>query len=228
MNRGDQIEVVSALPSGSPSDKIEFVRTQPRSIGEPQVVSAGFDWKDAGIGAGLALALVLLGAGAALASRHVGRAQTVKQHAKRAAQAKAGLPARLRLSSTAFSRGVLAASLSPSQRKEPMPRKKVGPDSPDDRDAEIPGGWNVATEIGELASKAGFPHTVALEHSTKRPLRTVSLATSRRLTDERRGLAQPRKGFQNGQDYRNPDCTQRWHPRRSGKRRSKRRGRPSW
>ena len=76
LNRGDQIEVVRALPSGSPSDKIEFVRTQPRSIGEPQVVAAGFDWKDAGIGAGLALALVLLGAGAALASRHVGRAQT--------------------------------------------------------------------------------------------------------------------------------------------------------
>ena len=76
VNRGDQIEVVRALPSGSPSDKIEFVRTQPRSIGEPQVVSAGFDWKDAGIGAGLTLALVLLGGGAALASRHVGRVQT--------------------------------------------------------------------------------------------------------------------------------------------------------
>ena len=76
VNRGDQIEVIRALPSGSPTDKIEFVRTQPRSIGEPQVVSAGFDWKDAGIGAGLTLALVLLGAGAALASRHVGRAQT--------------------------------------------------------------------------------------------------------------------------------------------------------
>ena len=76
LNRGDQIEVVRALPSGSPSDKIEFVRTQPRSIGDPQVVSAGFDWKDAGIGAGLALVLVLLGVGAALTSRHVGRAQT--------------------------------------------------------------------------------------------------------------------------------------------------------
>ena len=72
----DQIEVVRAQPRATPSDKIEFVRTQPRSIGEPQVVSAGFDWKDAGIGAGLALALVLLGAGAALASRHVGRTQT--------------------------------------------------------------------------------------------------------------------------------------------------------
>ena len=76
VNSVDQIEVVRALPQGASSDKIEFVRTQPRSIGEPQVVSAGFDWKDAGIGAGLALALVLLGAGAALASRHVGRAQT--------------------------------------------------------------------------------------------------------------------------------------------------------
>jgi hypothetical protein len=73
---GDQIEVVRALPRATPSDKIEFVRTQPRSIGEPQVVAAGFDWKDAGIGAGLALALVLLGVGAALASRHVGRTQT--------------------------------------------------------------------------------------------------------------------------------------------------------
>ena len=73
---GDQIEVVRGLPQNTSSDKIEFVRTQPRSIGEPQVVAAGFDWKDAGIGAGLALALVLLGVGAALASRQVGRAQT--------------------------------------------------------------------------------------------------------------------------------------------------------
>jgi hypothetical protein len=76
VSRGDLIEVVRSTPSGAPSDKIEFARTKPRSIGEPQVVSAGFDWKDAGIGAGLALALVLLGGGAALASRHAGRAQT--------------------------------------------------------------------------------------------------------------------------------------------------------
>ena len=73
---GDQIEVVRALPQGTSSDKIEFVRTQPRSIGEPQVVSAGFDWSDGAIGAGLALGLVLLGWGAALATRHAGRAQT--------------------------------------------------------------------------------------------------------------------------------------------------------
>jgi hypothetical protein len=76
ISRGDLIEVVRSTPDGTSSDKIEFVRSQPRSIGEPQVISASFDWKDAGIGAGLALALVLFGAGAALASRHVGRAQT--------------------------------------------------------------------------------------------------------------------------------------------------------
>ncbi len=56
--------------------RIEFIRSHPRSVGEPQAVSAGFDWKDAGIGAGLALALVLLGGGAALAGRRLGRAQT--------------------------------------------------------------------------------------------------------------------------------------------------------
>ena len=90
VNRGDLIEVVRGLPSGSPSDRIEFVRTQPRSIGEPLVASrfaqpnattgpvaaASIDWNDAGIGAGLALALVLLGGGAALATRHMGREQT--------------------------------------------------------------------------------------------------------------------------------------------------------
>ena len=88
---GDQIEVVRSTPNGTSSDKIEFVRTQPRSIGEPQAASRfgrpnattgdelaswNVNWTDAGIGAGLVLALVLLGGGAALASRHVGRAQT--------------------------------------------------------------------------------------------------------------------------------------------------------
>jgi hypothetical protein len=51
-------------------------QSQPRSIGEPQVVSASFDWKDAGIGAGLVLTLGLLGGGTILVSRHVGREQT--------------------------------------------------------------------------------------------------------------------------------------------------------
>ena len=91
LSSGDQIEVVRATPRGTASDKIEFVRTQPREIGEPQLASRfgrpnattgdelaswNVDWQDAGIGAGLALALLLLGGGAALASRHVGRAQT--------------------------------------------------------------------------------------------------------------------------------------------------------
>lgn len=73
---GNQIEVVRAQPKGTSSDKIEFVRTQPRSIGEPQAVAAGFDWNDGAIGAGLALGLVLLGWGAAVATRHFGRTQT--------------------------------------------------------------------------------------------------------------------------------------------------------
>jgi hypothetical protein len=91
ISRGDLIEVVRSTPTATSSDKIEFVRTQPRSTGEPQVASRfgrpnattgdelaswNVDWQDAGIGAGLALALVLLGGGAALASRQVGRAQT--------------------------------------------------------------------------------------------------------------------------------------------------------
>jgi hypothetical protein len=91
LSSGDQIEVVRATPRGTSSDKIEFVRAQPRETGEPQLASRfgqpnattgdelaswNVDWQDAGIGAGLALALLLLGGGAALASRHVGRAQT--------------------------------------------------------------------------------------------------------------------------------------------------------
>ena len=91
LSSGDQIEVVRATPRGNAIDHIEFVRTQPREISEPQLASRfgqpnattgdelaswNVDWTDAGIGAGLALALVLLGVGAALASRHVGRAQT--------------------------------------------------------------------------------------------------------------------------------------------------------
>jgi hypothetical protein len=74
--RGDQIEVVRAVPRAAPSDKIEFVRTQPRSIDGPQVVAAGFDWNDAAVGAGLVVGLMLLGWGAVLATRHLGRTQT--------------------------------------------------------------------------------------------------------------------------------------------------------
>lgn len=75
--RGDQIEVIRSQPRNVSSDRIEFVRTQPRSVGQPQLVAApGFDWGDAGVGAGIALALVLLAGGATVATRHTGRAQT--------------------------------------------------------------------------------------------------------------------------------------------------------
>ena len=89
LSSGDQIEVVRAEPRGSSSDKIEFVRTQPRAFGEPQVASRfarpnsttttsleAVNWQDFGIGMGLVLGLVLLGGGAALATRHQGKAQT--------------------------------------------------------------------------------------------------------------------------------------------------------
>ena len=91
---GDQIEAVRARPRATSSDKIEFVRTQPRSTSpglvegryapnERQSPLAGrehaswnVNWDDAGIGAGFALALVLLGGGAALVMRQKGRVQT--------------------------------------------------------------------------------------------------------------------------------------------------------
>jgi hypothetical protein len=63
-------------------DGVEITRTQPRSntadtLSVPQVVSSpGFDWGDAGIGAGIALGLVLLAGAAFQATRHLGRMQT--------------------------------------------------------------------------------------------------------------------------------------------------------
>jgi hypothetical protein len=92
--RADQIEVVRAQPRATSSDKIEFVRTQPRSTSpglvdgryapnERQSPLAGreqaswnVNWDDAGIGAGFALVLVVLGGGAALLTRQKGRVQT--------------------------------------------------------------------------------------------------------------------------------------------------------
>jgi hypothetical protein len=90
----DQIEAVRAQSRATSSDKIEFVRTQPRSTSpglvdgryapnERQSPLAGrehaswnVNWDDAGIGAGFALVLVLLGGGAALVTRQKGRVQT--------------------------------------------------------------------------------------------------------------------------------------------------------
>jgi hypothetical protein len=91
IGRGDLIEVVRSTPSGAPSDTIEFVRSaQPRSTSpelfgrfarpnattSPEVAAVNVDFNDAAIGAGLVLALVLLGGGAAMATRHMGREQT--------------------------------------------------------------------------------------------------------------------------------------------------------
>jgi hypothetical protein len=66
--------------SGVPADfakdnEFAYRNALPQDIGEPiQVVSRsdGFDWGDAGIGAGTVFAVMLLGAGALLATRHVG------------------------------------------------------------------------------------------------------------------------------------------------------------
>jgi hypothetical protein len=74
----DGIEVARLNPRSTlrANDLIEKVRVAP-SVSTPQAVaSPGFDWSDAGIGAGLALGLVLLGAAAVRASRHLGKAQT--------------------------------------------------------------------------------------------------------------------------------------------------------
>jgi hypothetical protein len=75
----DGIEVVRLQPRNEvrSGDLIENVRLEPRSVSTPQVVSSpGFDWSDAGIGAGVALALVLAAGAAFIATRHMGRTQT--------------------------------------------------------------------------------------------------------------------------------------------------------
>ena len=75
----DGIEVVRLQPRNEvrSGDLIENVRLAPRSVSTPQVVSSpGGDWSDAGVGAGLALILVLAGGAAYFATRHMGRTQT--------------------------------------------------------------------------------------------------------------------------------------------------------
>jgi hypothetical protein len=66
---------VAGATAVRPDDRV--VRFVPEA-GNPQVIAApstGFDWSDAGIGAGSALGLMLLALGAALATRHSGRKQ---------------------------------------------------------------------------------------------------------------------------------------------------------
>jgi hypothetical protein len=70
----DGIENVRLEPRSSARtfDGIENVRVEPRTVDSPSLVaSPGFDWSDAGIGAGVVLVLVALGSGALLASRNM-------------------------------------------------------------------------------------------------------------------------------------------------------------
>jgi hypothetical protein len=65
---------VDATNVARPDDRGE--RLSPSDGELPQVVaepSTGFDWSDAGIGAGMAVGLMLLALGAALATRHASR-----------------------------------------------------------------------------------------------------------------------------------------------------------
>jgi hypothetical protein len=56
---------------------LEKNRGEPSTVATPQLVSSpGFDWGDAGIGAGVAIGLLLLGGAAVSASRHLGKQQT--------------------------------------------------------------------------------------------------------------------------------------------------------
>ena len=78
LQRGDAIEIARLHERNTvrPGDLIENVRLQPRTVSTPQVASTGFDWGDAGIGAGILLGLVLVGGGAFYATRQVGKPQT--------------------------------------------------------------------------------------------------------------------------------------------------------
>jgi hypothetical protein len=74
--RGDAIEVARTHPRSVVSADIENVRLQPRTTSTPEVVSAGFDWGDAGIGAGVVFGLLLIGGAAFYGTRHLGKVQT--------------------------------------------------------------------------------------------------------------------------------------------------------
>jgi hypothetical protein len=78
-NRGDRIELARLNDRvGSDLrgiDRVENVRVEPRGLDKPVLVSdtRSFDWGDAGIGAGLAFAAILLAGAAALSARQYGR-----------------------------------------------------------------------------------------------------------------------------------------------------------
>lgn len=75
----DGVEVTRMHPRSTARDYdvIENRRGAPSTISTPQVVSApGFDWGDAGVGAGIVLGLALLAGAALRTTRHLGKPQT--------------------------------------------------------------------------------------------------------------------------------------------------------
>jgi hypothetical protein len=79
LQNGDLIESVRLNPrtTGRDYDLIENRRADtPRASTPVAVASPGFDWRDAGIGAALALGLVLFAAAAVLTSRQLQKPQT--------------------------------------------------------------------------------------------------------------------------------------------------------
>jgi hypothetical protein len=74
----DGVENVRAVPDSNVRgfDGVENVRVEPRGLDKPTLVatdSRSFDWGDAGIGAGVAFAAILLAGAAALSVRQYGR-----------------------------------------------------------------------------------------------------------------------------------------------------------
>ncbi len=79
-NRSDRIELARLQDRTSNDvrglDGVENVRVEPRGLDKPVLVvsdSGSIDWRDAGIGAGLAFAAILLAGAAALGVRQQGR-----------------------------------------------------------------------------------------------------------------------------------------------------------
>jgi hypothetical protein len=73
----DGVENVRVVAHGNSRalDPIEVIRTEPRGTSEPVLTASpsSFDWGDAGVGAGLSFAAILLAAAAALSVRQYGR-----------------------------------------------------------------------------------------------------------------------------------------------------------
>jgi hypothetical protein len=73
----DGVENVRAVPDNNVRalDRVEIIRTEPRGTSEPVLTASpsSFDWGDAGVGAGLAFAAILLAAASALSVRQYNR-----------------------------------------------------------------------------------------------------------------------------------------------------------